>query len=129
MGDKHDNSEYENPTSRTAAAPPPPNTFRRDEPEADVDSSAAYRQDIRDGMSDAEAQERAEQRAEEQRAAAESASEDEGSEAAGDDGPTKEQLVERAKELDIEGRSSMNKEQLQEAIAAAEAGGDDSDEN
>ena len=32
-------------------------------------------------------------------------------------GPTKQELYERAKELDIDGRSSMTKEQLAEAIA------------
>ena len=35
--------------------------------------------------------------------------------------PTKEQLLERAKELDIEGRSSMDKETLASAIAKAES--------
>ena len=34
--------------------------------------------------------------------------------------PTKEELLERARELDIEGRSSMNKEELQAAIKDAE---------
>lgn len=39
--------------------------------------------------------------------------------ALGDDGPTKEELYERAKELDIEGRSKMSKEELAAAIAAS----------
>lgn len=36
-------------------------------------------------------------------------------------GPTKEELMERAAELDIAGRSSMNKAELEAAIAEAEA--------
>jgi hypothetical protein len=35
---------------------------------------------------------------------------------------TKEELLERAKELDVEGRSSMNKEELEKAVADAEGG-------
>ena len=35
--------------------------------------------------------------------------------------PSKADLMEKAQELDIEGRSSMNKEELSEAIAEAEA--------
>jgi hypothetical protein len=38
-------------------------------------------------------------------------------------GLNREQLYERAKQLDIEGRSKMNKSQLQQAIARREAGG------
>lgn len=34
---------------------------------------------------------------------------------------TKEELLERAKELDVEGRSSMNKEELEKAVAQAES--------
>jgi hypothetical protein len=53
---------------------------------------------------------------------------DEGSEPPADEGsdeepppePTKEELLERARELEIEGRSGMNKEELAEAVAAAE---------
>lgn len=36
--------------------------------------------------------------------------------------PTKEELYEKAQELDIEGRSTMDKAELAEAVAAAEAG-------
>lgn len=39
---------------------------------------------------------------------------------------TRDELLEQAKALDIEGRSSMNKDQLEAAIAAAEAGGEGS---
>lgn len=42
-------------------------------------------------------------------------------EAAVDEGPTLKELQERAKELDIDGRSSMNKEELAAAIAEAES--------
>jgi hypothetical protein len=35
--------------------------------------------------------------------------------------PSKDELVARAEELDVEGRTSMNKDQLAEAIAKAEA--------
>jgi hypothetical protein len=41
-----------------------------------------------------------------------------GSESSG--GPTKADLLEKAQQLDIEGRSSMNKRELEKAIAAAE---------
>lgn len=44
-------------------------------------------------------------------------SEDEG---ASEDGPSKEELYERAQELDIPGRSTMSKEELASAIAEAE---------
>ena len=37
-----------------------------------------------------------------------------------DEGPTKEELLERAKDLGIQGRSSMTKEELAEAIQSAE---------
>jgi hypothetical protein len=37
---------------------------------------------------------------------------------------TKEELLERAKELDIDGRSTMNKEELEQAVAAAENSSD-----
>jgi hypothetical protein len=37
----------------------------------------------------------------------------------GDDGLTKDELTERARELDVNGRSSMNKEELKEAIIEA----------
>lgn len=37
------------------------------------------------------------------------------------DGPTREELYERAQELDIEGRSDMNKDELAQAVEAAEA--------
>jgi hemerythrin superfamily protein len=39
------------------------------------------------------------------------------------DGMTREELYEQAKELDIAGRSSMSKEELAQAVAAAGAGG------
>lgn len=42
--------------------------------------------------------------------------------------PTKEELYEQAQELDISGRSSMNKDQLQQAIQSAQADHDDLDE-
>lgn len=38
------------------------------------------------------------------------------------DGPTKEELYERAQELDIQGRSDMDKEELAAAIAEEEDG-------
>ena len=37
----------------------------------------------------------------------------------GDDGLTKDELMERARELDVEGRSSMNKDELKDAIVDA----------
>lgn len=40
--------------------------------------------------------------------------------ASGDDEPTKSELMERAKSLDVQGRSSMNKDELEKAVAAAE---------
>lgn len=63
----HDNSEYQAPTSRTAAQPPPPATFAPEPQEDVVSSDAAFRQDIRDGLSDDEAAERAQERAAEAR--------------------------------------------------------------
>lgn len=41
----------------------------------------------------------------------------------GDDGPTKEELMAKARQLDIPGRSSMDKDQLQAAIEEAEENG------
>jgi hypothetical protein len=41
---------------------------------------------------------------------------------------TKEELLEKAKELDIEGRSSMNKEELEKAVADAEGSSSDGSE-
>lgn len=41
-----------------------------------------------------------------------------------DDDVTKEELYEEAQELDVEGRSKMNKAELAEAVAAAEAESD-----
>lgn len=35
--------------------------------------------------------------------------------------PTKDELYEEAKELDVEGRSSMNKDELQEAVEEADS--------
>lgn len=43
-----------------------------------------------------------------------------------DDGPSRDELYERAQELDIEGRSDMNKDELAAAVEAAESGSDDS---
>jgi hypothetical protein len=37
--------------------------------------------------------------------------------------PTREELYKQARELDVEGRSKMNKRQLQEAVEAAKIGG------
>lgn len=42
----------------------------------------------------------------------------------GEKEPTKEELLERARDLEIEGRSGMNKEELGEAVADAEADAD-----
>lgn len=67
---KHDNSEYENPTSRTGAQPIPPETFAQSDPDAGGDSDAAFRDDIRSGLSDQEAEQRAQDRAEADRQAA-----------------------------------------------------------
>jgi hypothetical protein len=39
------------------------------------------------------------------------------------DGPTREQLYQEARRLDIEGRSKMNKQELQNAVKAARIGG------
>jgi len=118
MGDEgHDNSEYNAPSSRTGTAPPPPATFAPDPEDTDaVSSDAAFRQDIRDGLSEDEANERAEQRAAEAR---------EGGGSSGgsddDDGELKgEALDKRAAELDIEGRSDMTADQKRKAIAKAE---------
>src|SRR4051812_34449126 len=41
------------------------------------------------------------------------------------DEPTKDELLERARELDVAGRSSMDKSELAEAIAAAEGAAND----
>jgi hypothetical protein len=38
-------------------------------------------------------------------------------------GPTKDQLYGEARRLDIQGRSKMNKQELQEAVEAAKTGG------
>lgn len=46
-----------------------------------------------------------------------------------DSGPSKEELSEKARELDIEGRSTMNKEELAEAVAAAEGGDQSGDQS
>lgn len=40
------------------------------------------------------------------------------------DDPTKDELYEKAQELDIDGRSTMDKAELEAAVAAAEANGD-----
>jgi molybdopterin converting factor small subunit len=45
----------------------------------------------------------------------------EADEPSADEDLTKSELLDRARELDIEGRSSMNKEELAEAVAEAEA--------
>jgi len=42
---------------------------------------------------------------------------------AGNDEATREQLYKQAQDLGVEGRSKMNKRQLQEAVAAAKTGG------
>ena len=39
------------------------------------------------------------------------------------DGPTRDELYREAKEIGVEGRSKMNKRQLQEAVEAAKTGG------
>jgi hypothetical protein len=39
------------------------------------------------------------------------------------EGPTRDQLYSEAKRLEIEGRSKMNKQELQQAVAAAKTGG------
>jgi hypothetical protein len=39
------------------------------------------------------------------------------------EGPTKAELLERARELNVEGRSSMTKDELAAALTAAEAAG------
>lgn len=114
MGTKHDNSEYKNPVSRTHLAPPPPATFPSQQPaDAGGDSDALFREDIRAGLSQEDAEARAEQRAQ----AADAAP-------AGDsDGELKgDALKERAAELDIEGRSDMKADELRAAIAKAEQG-------
>jgi hypothetical protein len=63
----HDNSEYAAPTARTGAQPPPTPTFVPEPADDVVSSDAAFRQDIRDGLSDEEAMERAQERAAEAR--------------------------------------------------------------
>jgi hypothetical protein len=63
--------------------------------------------------------------AETRAAAADDAESKAGAEPAGDAaGPTVDELRARAAELDVAGRSKMNREQLVEAIAAAETAGD-----
>lgn len=43
------------------------------------------------------------------------------------EGPSLKELQSRAKELEVEGRSNMNKEQLAEAVAEAELNGKEGD--
>lgn len=43
--------------------------------------------------------------------------------AAAAEGPTRDELYEKAQDLDIEGRSEMNKDELQAALEQAEGGG------
>lgn len=67
------------------------------------------------GVSEAEAQERAARTVNERRDAS-------GEAKSGDGQPTKQKLYERARKLDIEGRSRMDKEQLENAIAGHKGG-------
>jgi hypothetical protein len=43
--------------------------------------------------------------------------------ASGAEGPTREELYREARRLEIQGRSKMNKQELQEAVEAAKTGG------
>lgn len=89
-------------------------------PEAWSDKRERQYEHIRDGYEDRgvskdEAEERAARTVNARREAA--------GEAKGGDGkPTKDELYERAKELDIEGRSEMDKETLENAIAGHKGG-------
>ena len=68
------------------------------------------------GLSEDEAEERAARTVNARRAASGEAKE------TSDDTPTKEALYEQAKRMDIEGRSKMDKEELENAIAGHRGG-------
>lgn len=70
---------------------------------------------MEDGVSRKEAEERAARTVNARREAS-------GEAGGGDDSPTREELYEKAKEFDISGRSEMDKEELENAIAGHRGG-------
>jgi hypothetical protein len=95
-----DQEEYQDPGSPVTRAPVPPETFGQtlEGPSAQEDSSAAYREAIREGKSEDEALEISQKRAEENREAMREQQEEQ-AEAASDDGEEDSPSVaERAKD-------------------------------